>query len=235
MNKIVITLDESKSKKDYYECAELVLEENGIKQKRMVELSSLLSAFSKSTCQKPKSIRLGRMPVGYYDGTICEEDGLLRADVLIILPKCRQVMQYEKTRYDVCVPSLAFLFRITQSRVNSTRIFALKDDRPTEKSLLFVYPFGNVNINSGSACWGTNLLKQIEFLKDLDEIVALFIQSECNEDHYRLGESCTLAVPLRSLFDMLQDVERFPEELLIERTSRFDYRTLGDIMKQFTN
>lgn len=235
MNKIVITLDEAKNKKDYYECAELVLEENGVKQKRMVELSSLLSAFSRSSWQKPKSIRLGRVPVGYYDGTICEDNGLLHADILIILPKSRQMMQYEKTRYDVCVPSFAFLFHIVQSRIHSTRIFALKDDRPTEKSPLFVYPFGNVNTDSGNVCWGSNSLKRIERLKDLDEIVTLFIQSGCNEDHYRMGESCTLAVPLRSLFDMLQAREQFPEELLVGRESRFDYRTLGDILKQFTN
>lgn len=232
MSKIVITLDEAKSRKDYYECAEVTIEENGIKQKRIVEISSIMEAFSRAARNQQASIRLGRLPVGFYDGTIGEENDQLFASALIILPKSRHIMQYEKTRYDICAPSLVFYFSIVKSRVQKTRIFALKDEKPNEKSQLFVYPFGNVNIGDGAVCWGMNHLKDIRSLKDLEELMALFIQSECNEDHYRMGESCSLInTPLRGVFEMLKEKDYFPEELLVGRSSQYIYRTLGELME----
>lgn len=232
MSKITITLDEAKSRKDYYECAEIILEENGIKQRRIVEVSSIVAAFEKTVRNQQASIRLGRLPIGFYDGIIGEENNQLFAKVLIILPKSRQMMQYEKTRYDICVPSLVFYFSIVKSRIQTTRVFALKDEKPNEQSPLFVYPFGNANISSGTVCWGSNYLKDILHLKDLEEPVALFIQSECNEDHYRMGESCSLLnTPLRGVFEMLKEKDYFPEELLVGRDSKCSYRTLGELME----
>lgn len=234
MSKITITLDETKNRKDYYECAEVLLEENGVKQKRVVEISSLLEAFTKSSVEKPRSIRLGRLPMGFYDGTICEEHGLLHAEVLIILPKSRQMMQYETTRYDVYIPSLVFYFSVSDSRLCGTRVFALKDEWPNEQSSLYVYPFGNVNTYSGSVCWGANRLQDINRLKDLEAVVALFLQSGCNEDHYKAGVSCELKeMPLRGLFEELKKKNSFPEEWLVRRVNAYDCRTIEDLVKQF--
>lgn len=232
MNKITIVLDEAKNRKDYYECAEVLLETGGKKRKYIAELDSVLAAFAKSSSEELRSIRLGRLPMGFYDGTIYDKKGLLNAKVLIILPKSRQIMKYEQTHYDVCVPSLVFYLTVWDSRINITRVFAIKDERPNEKSPLFVYPFGNVNTSSGSVCWGSNRLRTITCLRELDEIVALFLQSECNEDHYRPGESCALDTPLRGLFEMLKEAEHFPDELLIGRNDKYDFHSLGDIMNQ---
>lgn len=234
MEKITIVLDEAKNRKNYYECAEVLVETDGKKRKYIAELGSVLAAFTKSSLEKPRSIRLGKVPMGYYDGAISVENGKLDAKVLIILPKGRQIMQYEQTRYDVFVPSLVFYLTVSKSRINTAKVFAIKDDRPDEKSLLFVYPFGNVDTSSGSICWGSNTLKNITCLRELDEIVALFLQSECNEDHYRPGESCSLDVPLREIFERLKKADCFSEELLIGRENKYNYRTLGDVIKELS-
>lgn len=98
-------------------------------------------------------------------------------------------MQYHNTRYDIPIPSLAFYFSIVKSRIYQTKVFALKDERPKDQSKLFIYPFGNVSVGSGNVCWGANRLKDIQNLRDLEEIVALFLQSQCNSYHYRNKDS----------------------------------------------
>lgn len=236
MDKITIILDQSKNQKEYYECAEVVLEEKGMKKKRFVTIQSVLEAFSKSSVENPKSIRIGKVPRGYYDGTIWTEKEKLYAKVLIVLPKSQQMMLYENTRYDVPIPTLLFYITVIKSKLNETKVFALKEERVTEQEPLFVYPFGNVNTNGGNVCWGSNKWKDIDCLKDLDEVVTLFLQSECNSDHYTAGESCTLIdTPLRALFERLKKQDQFPDKWLMGCKDHYSFKTVGDLLKRFNN
>lgn len=232
MERITIILDERKNRKPYYECAEVIMEKDGEKKNRVVEIKSLLSAFKKSAIELPKCVRIGKVPVGFYDGAILKESEHLSAEVLIVLPKSRQVMQYENTRYDVHVPSLVFYFSISKSKIFHTKIFALKDERPNEESQLYVYPFGNVDVYGGSVCWGSNCLKDIQCLKDLEGVIALFLQSECNSDHYRNLESNKLDIPLRGLFEKLKEQDHFLDEWLMPCKNESGVKTLGELVKQ---
>lgn len=218
MQKVVITMDDKFNHGHCHEYAEVEITDQELKTKqtRMVTMDSLLRAISKSVIFEAEPVQLGKIPFGYFDAMVKMERGKFCADIVTVLPAGRQLMQYEQTRYDVCVPSLVFYIHICEERVGKTKVFAIKDKRPTEKSHLYRYPFGNVNSGSGDVCWGSNTLSEIKELKGVERIMTLFIQSPCNNDLYN-SKNCVGVkdLPLRQLMEELKCKETFPEEYLM--------------------
>lgn len=186
----------------------------------MVEIGSLLKAFKKSVVETVELAPIGEIPFGYYNGAVGIINSKLKADIVTVLPASMQIMQYENTQYDVCVPSLVFSFHVDKGRLEKTRVFVLKDEEPTEKSVLYRYPFGNV-YDDGKVCWGSNVFPDILEIKRLEMVMTLFIQSPCNSDLYQ-SEKCigVKGVPLRELFEQLHNKQNFPEEYLMPIKSR---------------
>ena len=147
-----------------------------------------------------------------------------------MLPASMQIMQYENTQYDVCVPSLVFSFHVDKGRLEKTRVFVLKDDKPTGNSVLYRYPFGNV-YDDGRVCWGSNVFPDILEIKRLEMVMTLFIQSPCNSDLYQ-SEKCigVKGVPLRELFEQLHNKQDFPEEYLMPIKKQRGNMCLKDLM-----
>ncbi len=181
----------------------------------MVEIGSLLKAFKKSVVETVELAPIGEIPFGYYNGAVGIINSKLKADIVTVLPASMQIMQYENTQYDVCVPSLVFSFHVDKGRLEKTRVFVLKDEEPTEKSVLYRYPFGNV-YDDGKVCWGSNVFPDILEIKRLEMVMTLFIQSPCNSDLYQ-SEKCigVKGVLLRELFEQLHNKQNFPEEYLM--------------------
>ena len=147
-----------------------------------------------------------------------------------MLPASMQMMQYENTQYDVCVPSLVFSFHVDTGRLEKTRVFVLKDDKPTGNSVLYRYPFGNV-YDDGRVCWGSNVFPDILEIKRLEMVMTLFIHSPCNSDLYN-SEKCigVKDIPLRELFEQLHNKQDFPEEYLMPIKKQRGNMCLKDLM-----
>lgn len=216
MRRISIVLDEDFNKSNCIECAKVTIQEkNGKMRSRVVTMESLIRALSNTVVKKAVKVPIGKIPFGYYDAAVGEEQEMLCAEVVTVLPSGRQIMQYENTRYDVCLPSLVFKFIINQGRVSSTYVYVMKDEVPADGSRLYRYPFGNVSME-GHVCWGTNVLPAISELKSLEEVMTLFVQSPCNNDYYQGKEYCNHKdVTLRQLFEILKDEEDYPEKYLV--------------------
>lgn len=196
----------------------------------MVEIGSLLKAFKKSVVETVELAPIGEIPFGYYNGAVGIINSKLKADIVTVLPASMQIMQYENTQYDVCVPSLVFSFHVDKGRLEKTRVFVLKDEEPTEKSVLYRYPFGNV-YDDGKVCWGSNVFPDILEIKRLEMVMTLFIQSLCNSDLYQ-SEKCigVKGVPLRELFEQLHNKQNFPEEYLMPIKKQRGKMCLKDLM-----
>jgi len=171
------------------------------------------------------------MPFGYYDAEVGEDEGKLCANVVTVLPASRQIMKYENTLYDICMPSLVFQFTISKEKVYSTKVYVIKDINPTDKSKLYRYPFGNVNMN-GSVCWGSNVLPSINELKKLESIMMLFIQSPGNADYFNAEKYCGHKdFTLRQLFEKLKDEESYPDDYLVAiKNGNNENMVLEDLM-----
>lgn len=216
MQEIAIYLNENFNRSHSYDCANIVFTDKaGKKSSKIVEIGSLLKAFKCAVKADVEQIPIGEIPFGYYDGAIGMRNSKLCADIVTVLPASMQMMQYENTKYDVCVPSLVFSFHVNKERLENTRVFTLKDEKPTEKSVLYRYPYGNVH-DDGRVCWGSNMFPDIREIKRLEMVMTLFIQSPCNSDLYH-SEKCIGQndVPLRELFEQLRNVQNFPEEYLM--------------------
>ena len=231
MQDIAIYLNQNFNRSHGYDCANVVFtDEKGRKNSKMVEMGSLLKAFQKSVVETGELTPIGEIPFGYYNGAVGIRNNKLKADIVTVLPASMQMMQYENTQYDVCVPSLVFSFHVDKGRLEKTRVFVLKDDKPTGNSVLYRYPFGNV-YDDGRVCWGSNVFPDILEIKRLEMVMTLFIQSPCNSDLYK-SEKCigVKDIPLRELFDQLHNKQDFPEEYLMPIKKQRGNMCLKDLM-----
>lgn len=231
MNRVEIILDEELMKSNCCECAKVVYsEDDGKKRERLVTIGSLMNAITNSFVRKRVSIDIGKIPFGYYTARVGEDEGKLCANVITVLPASRQIMKYEETSYDVCLPSLVFQFTIERERIYSTYVYVMKDKKPADKSRLYRYPFGNVDM-TGHVCWGSNVLPSIKELQMLESVMMLFIQSPGNADYFNPKEYCGHKnMTLRQLFEKLKDEESYPENYLVAVKKDGKNMLLKDLM-----
>ena len=230
MSRIEILLDEKFNQANCYECAQITIEEkSGQKRQRLVTIESLIKAMLHSFAPKKTSVAIGKLPFGYYESEVGEDQGKLCANVITVLPASRQIMQYEETAYDICLPSLVFKFEVECEKIHNTLVYVLKDKTPTDKSKLYRYPFGNVSLE-GRVCWGSNVLPRITELKALESVMMLFIQSPGNSDYYQGKDYCGHKdFTLRQLFEKLKDEESYPGNFLVPIKRQDKNVLLGDL------
>lgn len=231
MREIVITINEAFNQQNCCEYAKvLITGKSGKKRVRIVSMESLLKALQKSLVIKRGGMAVGKIPFGYYDAQITEDQGMFCADMIAVLPAGKQMMRYEDTLYDVSIPSLVFRFEVNRERITGTRVYVMKDKTPTDQSCLYRYPFGNVS-SQGGVCWGGNKLPDIHDLKGLEEAMMLFIQSPCNSDYYNGSDYCGHAgLSLRELFEKLKDEEAYPNDYLVALKNGNKNMVLGDLV-----
>lgn len=231
MRRIEIVLDERGNRSNCYECAQVIMEdEEGVKRSRLVTIESLLGALKNSVVKEAVNIPVGRVPFGYYDAAVGSFEGKYRAEVVTVLPAGKQMVQYEETRYDICMPSLVFHFKVEGTRLMYTSVYVIKDEKPADKTMLYRYPFGNVSAE-GHVCWGSNVLPEIKDLKALESVMMLFIQSPGNSDYYKGKEYCGHEdLTLRQLYEMLKDRDEYPEEYLVAMKQRNKRMQLKDLL-----
>lgn len=154
----------------------------------------------------------------FYDGLFSRTpDGLINGRFITIVPSKIVRTTFEKSVYNVPFPTLLFLYELSASVIQSTKVFALKGDRWDNSSLLYNYPFGNVEIDTHEVCWGYNTIPRIPSLKSLDVVDSLFMDSPCNNDHYSMERSTTLQYSnLRGVFESLVNKTEFPEDILVK-------------------
>ena len=231
MKEVVITLNEAFNQANCCECATVTITgADGKKRTRVVSVESVIMALRNSTVMQKVNVAVGKIPCGYYDAQVSEEQGKFSADMVAVLPAGKQMMQYEETLYDVSIPSLVFQFSVAREKITETKVYAMKDEVPTDKSRLYRYPFGNVS-QGGYVCWGGNNLPNIRSLKGLEEAMMLFIQSPCNSDYFRGKEYCGHAeISLREFFEKLKDEDVYPEDYLVALKQGRRNMTLGDLV-----
>lgn len=231
MREIVITVSEAFNQANCCECAKVMITgEDGKKRSRIVTMESVMKAMQQSMVIPRVGVAVGKIPFGYYDAQISEEQGKFCADMVAVLPAGKQMMRYENTFYDISIPSLVFRFEVFREKIVKTDVYAMKDEAPRDKSRLYRYPFGNVSM-AGRVCWGGNKLPDIRDLKGLEEAMMLFIQSPCNSDYFRGNEYCGHAeLSLRELFEKLKDEEAYPDDYLVALKEGRKNMTLGDLV-----
>lgn len=226
------TWDDKRFGGNYYQAVHVELvDDNGIHTAKYVDNAHFLEAVSGSMVTEDVFCRIGKIPQYYYDGAIRREaDETISGKIMLIAPKTKTVVQFEKTRYEIPFPALLFFYTIKSGKICTTEVYALKGRRWGQKSFLYNYPFGNVHIHSHTVCWGNNVLPKIDDLQKLDIICSLFYTSPCNNDLYVAGQSTVWMIAnLRDMFEKLKEKSNFPEEILVKSNKG----TIGSLWMDF--
>lgn len=213
----VITLNDEKFGGKYYHTAHVeVIRGDGTRTAKYVDVDELLVAM-KNAKNMDVFYRIGRLPQNYYDGTIRREpDKTISGHMLLTVPKQRIPLQFEETKYTIPFPALLFCFNISHGRVGGTEVYALTGTQWNDKSVLYNYPYGNVNVYSHQVCWGSNRLPDITELRKLDVACSLFYDSPCNNNHFTSERSVKWKTDnLRNVLEKLKEKEEFPDNLLV--------------------
>lgn len=219
----------SKIKDDVADVVRLqVKDDDGKVTSKVITFSEYINLLYESQEATSALQRIGRLPHGYFDGAIHPtQDKTFRC--VIVLPRTQMPVVYQGTEYIVPFPSLVFFFVVDTGRITDSKLWALKDENPSENSMLYAYPFGNV-YDTGQICWGSNQLPDVTCMKDLDAVVSLFFGSSTNDDLFNpqrrfVGNAPEYVLSQRALFETLKGMETFPTEILAEEN-----QLLGDLL-----
>ena len=229
--KTVVTLDDKKFSGDYCDLAHVeVVDEKGICTAKYVSIEWLMGALKGSQYVDDKYYRIGKLPQNYYEGAFRREsNGDISGQIILIVPKAKFNIKFEKTSYHVPFPALLFNCFIENGSLRKTQVFALKGNKWKKNTLLYKHPFGNVDSHSHKVCWGSNVLPQIKDLKTLDVICSMFYDAPFNNDYYQAGETIKWkSKNLREVFEKLKDCQEFPENILVKSG-----KNISSLMKNF--
>lgn len=173
--KTIIMLDDKKFGDQFYHSAHVeVIDDNQVRISKYIDIDKLIAAFDKGIVKEDQHYYIGKLPQNYYDGSIRRNGEYLDADIVLTVPRIKMRTLYEETEYMIPYPALLFRFKIRKNKIIETQTYALKGNRWDDKTILYNYPFGNVNTSSHVVCWGRNALPEIVELRQLDAVCSLF-------------------------------------------------------------
>lgn len=191
--------------------------------RKEVTLESYIALLNNSV-EEGGNIRLGKLPIGYYDASILSLDKSSFSCVAI-RKSCRFVAKYYEAEFVVPYPALAFAFTVKKGNLIKSLCFAVKEeDNISDNTMLYHFPYANVYEN-GNICWGTNKLPEIRKLEELDVLVDMFFGAPYNEDLFVSSHAGELGASLMECFHRVKKNKIFPTDVL-EPTEK----TIGDLL-----
>lgn len=129
-------------------------------------------------------------------------------DALPSYPRLRADLSLYKTPYpDFPIPRLVFGFSVgaADGAVSACRIGVIADETPTPDTIMYHYPFSNVD-SSGSLCIGANTLPKYKELRKAAGLPALLLSIPNNFDRFDPSDN-QLGLDYRDLMQHLKDKE----------------------------
>ena len=190
---------------------------------KVLTLDKYLALLGDATFMKAKErMHLGRMPVGYYDANVSTDDPAT-FDFVLTFPEQKRAMKYGGKHWVVPYPALAFSFHVKDGVVNDAYCHCLVTGTPENDSVLYRYPFGNVNTD-GRICFGNIRLPKMNTIMDITQAVNLFFLGETNNDYF--SEKNAVAYSQAEMLEKAKKLEHFPVEWLTGESL-----TLGELIK----
>lgn len=216
-----------------FEAALEIKEDDGSVIEKTISLKDLKEAFQ----EKPASVYY-RPAALFNDYSQIIEPGLLVGKKsfsvvsgIFFLPEGKRYMNFAGEKFLITFPSLAFYLKTLNGKIIESRLFALKEatfEKLSLKSILYAFPFGNVEPNEGKICWGSNRITELWDYGGLRTAIEIFFASESNMDYVHKGKNFKGYNTYRHFLDDLKEKERFPKKVLIESSC---IHTLEELFK----
>lgn len=170
---------------------------------------NLLKEGSIAVTQKEKFLTICDLPIGYHSGAIRSDGDFV---MFITVPSSVRTKFYKEQFFEIPYPNLLFGFVSVNNKLVSKKCFSYKGVL-TDKSILYRYPFGNVNQN-GHICFGNISLPKADKPPVLNTYIDLFMNGITNDDYYKPGSSITSSYSQGTLLTRLSKKSVFPSALL---------------------
>lgn len=190
--------------------------EDGITTSKVLTQEQFANTLKHGTIvrKENKSYRLGKLPFGYIDAYVSRE-GTYK--VAVLYPKKRRGVKYYKDTYYVPYPNVVYIYDVKNGICISRSCFAISDkdlkNGITRDTPLYYFPFGNVGEN-GSMCYGNIKLPNLTTMDSIDNLVALFLAGEVNDDLYNPNRQTKLAKKQFEVYRYLESRKTFPDKIL---------------------
>ena len=202
--------------------SQVTVEENdsGVISYKKISIDNLIDCIKDSV--KTECISSGLLPQNCIS-LVVGTDG--QRNVTILHSEKFADISYYKTKYEhFPLPQLLFKFKLSMGmRVQSCQLAVVKDEKLTEESVMYKYPFSNVN--GYSLCVGRNTLPICERLSTLSSLPYYILSMENNDDYYMINNN-KQKLEYRDLLEQLKnkDPSYYYESVLIPN---------GDTLKEF--
>lgn len=175
--------------------------------RKEISRDQLLNCFRKSVYIRedaPPVLSSGVLPLN----TLAVRQTKESVSVVVWYPRLRADLSLYKTPYpDFPIPRLVFGFSVgaADGAVSACRIGVIADETPTPDTIMYHYPFSNVD-SSGSLCIGANTLPKYKELRKAAGLPALLLSIPNNFDRFDPSDN-QLGLDYRDLMQHLKDKE----------------------------
>lgn len=175
--------------------------------RKEISRDQLLNCFRKSVYIRedaPPVLSSGFLPLN----TLAVRQTKESVSVVVWYPRLRADLSLYKTPYpDFPIPRLVFGFSVgaADGAVSACRIGVIADETPTPDTIMYHYPFSNVD-SSGSLCIGANTLPKYKELRKAAGLPALLLSIPNNFDRFDPSDN-QLGLDYRDLMQHLKDKE----------------------------
>ena len=205
--------------------------DDGITQTKVLSQEQFANTLRKGTIvrKERKAFSLGKMPFGYVDAFISSEGTYT---VAVLYPKKKRGVLYYEDTYYVPYPNVLYIYSVKNGILQSKKCFAVKD-ADLQKGIskgtpLYAFPFGNVS-QEGSMCYGSIKYPDLRRLSSIDELVALFLNGQVNDDLYSAKRCSTQHCKQFELYRYLETKKTFPDKILCLAQGINKALTFGDV------
>lgn len=155
-------------------------------------------------------------PRYYYQGYASDQKGTFK--VILTVPSGQHMFVSEKFKIaaQIPYPALAFKLSFGKGICKERNCYALDTDTPTDDSVLYRYPYGNVS-HVGSICMG-NISIKCASIKDADKFVDAFFEGVDEGHYYSAGENTIPVYKEKQLVKKVMEIGSFPSQWLYPMT-----------------
>ena len=171
-----------------------------------------------------------KTPDGYVDGLIYGCRGNNNISGIFFIPGGIQYMNFSGEEMVLPYPSCIFYLTASSGVLIESSCFAVKEksiEELREDTRFYAFPFGNVQSENGSICWGDNNMTGLNNYADLRTAVLKFYSSESNSDYVNPGKSFRGCKTYNEFLKKLRKHKVFPEDHLVLLPEIF---TLGHLL-----
>ena len=182
--------------------------------------------------QKEQYTEIFSLPKFFYKGGVTTKENNFW--VSFFVPKGMHQWACSATNefLNIPYPNLFFVIEVNKGNVVQKNVYAVADDVPTESSLLYLYPYGNVS-SDGNICMG-NCITALDSISISDAFVEAFFLGKDAGHYYKGGIFVKPDVPLRELVSLVTKKHCFPTEWLMP-SKMYDgkQRTIASVTKKY--